>query len=310
MTYIRVKFRPSRLPDSSDLHALINDEVKRLRKKGKTTTAEAYLSASRSFLRFTRGKSYTLSEISAEVILSYESWLKDFGLARNTTSFYMRRLRAVYNKAVRMGLTDDRKPFRGVFTGSDKTVKRAIAIHDIKKLKNADFRAKPNFDFARDVFLLSFYLRGMSFIDMAKLKKSDLVGGRIVYRRSKTGQRIEIGWVGEMQAILDKYPANPTEYLLPIVTAHGVDFRKEARRVYQSLNLNIQKAAASLGIGKTTLYTARHCWASVAKALGVPLAVISDGMGHESESTTLIYLKSLDTATLDAANHLVISSLS
>ena len=58
-----------------------------------------------------------------------------------------------------------------------------------------------------------------------------------------------------------------------------------------------------------TLYVARHSWASAARTKGVPVSVISEGMGHESESTTRIYLASLDTSAVDRANSLIISAL-
>lgn len=43
----------------------------------------------------------------------------------------------------------------------------------------------PSADFARDMFMLSFYLRGMSLMDMAFLRKSDLSYGYVTYRRRK-----------------------------------------------------------------------------------------------------------------------------
>ena len=58
-----------------------------------------------------------------------------------------------------------------------------------------------------------------------------------------------------------------------------------------------------------TLYVARHSWASVAKAQGVPVSVISEGLGHDSEATTQIYLASLDSSVVDKANSMILKSL-
>ena len=58
-----------------------------------------------------------------------------------------------------------------------------------------------------------------------------------------------------------------------------------------------------------TLYVARHSWASAAKAKGIPLSVISEGMGHDSEATTQIYLSSLDTSVVDKANGLILKAI-
>ena len=41
----------------------------------------------------------------------------------------------------------------------------------------------------------------------------------------------------------------------------------------------------------------------------IPLSVISESMGHDSEGTTMIYLSSLDTAVIDEANKQVLKEL-
>ncbi len=106
----------------------------------------------------------------------------------------MRILRAVYNLAAEKGLTENRNPFRHVYTGIDKTAKRAISLKDIRRIKNLDLSMRPNWDFARDMFMLSFYTRDMSLIDMAYLKKRDLQNGILAYRRRKTGQTLHLKW--------------------------------------------------------------------------------------------------------------------
>lgn len=160
------------------------------------------------------------------------------------------------------------------------------------------------------MFLLSFYLRGMSFVDMAFLKKSDLKDGYIVYRRRKTGQQLIIEWTSEMQMVLDKYPENESCYLLPIIRNTGSNERCTYRNVGYNINHNIKKIAEMVGVTiPLTLYVARHSWASAAKAKGIPLSVISEGMGHDSEATTQIYLASLDTSVIDKANNLILESL-
>ena len=72
---------------------------------------------------------------------------------------------------------------------------------------------------------------------------------------------------------------------------------------YYRVNRNLQKVGKMLGLDtKLTLYVARHAWASIALSNKVPLSTISKAMGHDSEKTTLIYLRSLDTASVDKAN--------
>lgn len=82
------------------------------------------------------------------------------------------------------------------------------------------------------------------------------------------------------------------------------------RNASYKINYHLRRLAESLHIGfPLTLYCARHSWASAARTNGVPLSVISEGMGHSSESMTRIYLASLDTSTVDRANRMIIRSL-
>ena len=168
--------------------------IARLKQMGKIRTAENYSCTLKSFMQFRGDRDVLLSEIDSDLMQLYEAYLHGKGAVRNTSSFYMRILRAVYNRALEKGLMEQRNPFRHVYTGVDKTVKRAVHLSAIKRMKNLDLSLQPNLEFARDMFLFSFYTRGMSFIDMAHLKKKDLQNGFLSYRRRKTGQQLVIKW--------------------------------------------------------------------------------------------------------------------
>ena len=284
--------------------------IAKLKQNGKIRTSETYKSTLNSFRKFRKNEDIMLDSLTPDIMEAYEAWLRNRGVTPNTISFYTRILRAVYNRAVEDDIIENRNPFRHVYTGIDKTVKRALPLALIKKLKALDLSLTPSLDFARDMFLMSFYLRGMSFIDIAFLKKTDLKYGHITYRRRKTGQQLIIKWTKEMQMILDKYPENATDYLLPIIKKPGTNERYTYRNMGYNINHNLKKIAKLIGIRiPLTLYVARHSWASAAKAIGIPLSVISEGMGHDSETTTQIYLASLDTSVVDRANSLIIKSL-
>lgn len=284
--------------------------IVRQKQNGKIRTSETYTSALNSFKKFRKGEDIMLDAITTELMEEYEAWLKSKGLIPNSIGFYTRILRAVYNRAVEDEIIENRYPFRKVYTGVDKTVKRALPLKIIKKIIGLDLSKMPAMDFARDMFVMSFYLRGMSFIDLTYLKKSDLRDGCISYRRRKTGQQLIIGWEPEMQMILDKYPPNPTEYLLPIITNPATNDRYTYRNKGYNINRNLKKIARMAGVNvPLTLYVARHSWASAAKAKGIPVSVISEGMGHDSEATTQIYLASLNTAVVDKANSIILKSL-
>ena len=282
----------------------------RLKQNGKTRTSETYTVTLNSFKKFRKSEDIMLDCINSVVMEAYEFWLRQRGVSSNTVSFYTRILRAVYNRAVEAEIIEDRNPFRHVYTGVDKTVKRALPLPIIKKIKALDLSLTPALDFARDMFIMSFMLRGMSFIDMAYLRKTDLSNGYITYRRRKTNQQLTIEWAKEMQMILDKYPENESDYLLPIIKHSGTNERYTYRNVGYNINRNLKQIARTLNISiPLTMYVARHSWASAAKAKGIPLSVISEGMGHDSEATTQIYLASLDTSVVDKANSLILKSL-
>ncbi len=295
--------------------------IAKLKHNGKIRTSETYKSALNSFERFLcetkrqnrlsdDAKNVMLDCITSEMMESYEAWHRNRGIAPNTISFYTRILRAVYNRAVDDDIIENRNPFRHVYTGVDKTVKRALPLAVIKRIKELDLSVTPALDYARDMFMMSFYLRGMSFIDMAFLKKTDFKNGYVIYRRRKTGQRLIIEWAKEMQVILDKYPENKSDYLLPIIRNRKVNERYAYRNAGYNINHSLKRIAMKVGATiPLTLYVARHSWASAAKAKGIPLAVISEGMGHDSEATTQIYLASLDTSAVDEANSLILKSL-
>lgn len=284
--------------------------IAKLKQNGKVRTSEMYKSTLNSFKKFRQDEDIMLDCLTSEIMEAYEAWHHKRGVSPNTISFYTRILRAVYNRAVEDDIIENRNPFRHVYTGVDKTVKRALPLVMIKKIKALDLTLTPSLDFARDMFLMSFYLRGMSFIDMAFLRKTDLKNGYVTYRRRKTGQQLIIGWTKEMQMILDKYPENTTDYLLPIIRNPGTNERCTYRNMGYNINHNLKKIAKMVGVQiPLTLYVARHSWASAAKAKGIPLSVISEGMGHDSEATTQIYLASLDTSVVDKANSLILKSL-
>lgn len=292
----------------------------KLRKNGKVRTSETYTATLRSFKNFLKSRTsdsdilptddIMLDCVTSEIMEAYEAWQRQRGLSANSISFYTRILRAVYNRAVEEGITDNRSPFRHVYTGVDKTVKRALPLSVIKRIRLLDLSMSSSLDYARDMFMMSFMLRGMSFIDMAYLKKKDLSDGYLTYRRRKTGQKLTIEWTAEMQAILDKYPANPSDYLLPIIRGTGLNERDTYRNVGYNINRNLKTIARRVGVTiPLTLYVARHSWASAAQSKGIPVSIISEGMGHGSESTTRIYLAGLDTTRVDRANSLILRSL-
>ena len=306
---ILVKF--NRQADGQFLFPFMQGIIDQLRRLNRIRTSETYAATLASFMKFREGQDILLCEIESDIVMLYEAWLKANGNCPNTTSFYMRILRAVYNRAVEKELTEQKYPFKHVYTGIDKTVKRAVPLKAVKRIKELDLTLKPHLDYARDMFLFSFYTRGMSFIDMAYLKKSDLKNGILTYRRRKTGQQLTIKWEKCMEEIVTKYEdRSATQYLLPIITSPSANERVQYRNALYRVNTALKEVARLVNISiPLTMYCARHGWASIAKSKNIPLSVISEGMGHDSEETTRIYLASLDTNVVDRANSLILKDL-
>lgn len=297
---------------TSDMYfmAFMHMVITQMRNAGKERVCETYTSALNSFNRFRNEKDLLFGEVTQDVMTNYEMHLKGSGVKSNTSSFYMRNLRAVYNRAVESGLTVQQYPFKHVYTGIDKTSKRALAAEPVRLIKDFELDAGSVSEFARDMFMFSFYTRGMSFVDMCYLKKTDLNNGILTYRRKKTGQILSIRWERCMQEIVDRHSAPASSYLLPIIGPAAQDERRQYLNAAHLVNRHLKKIGQRLNLpAKLTMYVARHTWASIAKSKNIPLSVISEALGHDSEMTTRIYLTSLDTSALDKANRLVINEL-
>lgn len=292
------------------LFVFMESVIERLLKLNHAGTAKNYCAALGSFKRFRDNVDTPLDAIDHSMMEDYQAYLKSTGLSPNSISFYMRILRAVYSRAVDQELTCDRKPFRSVFTGTEKTLKRAISITDIKRIKGLDLSLKPNLEFARDIFLFLFLCRGMSFIDAAFLKKKDIQNGVLTYRRHKTGQMLHIKMIEPIKELIELYSDKDSPYLLPVITNPDKHERKQYEAALRRINnaLKIIAEMIRLPIPLTT-YVSRHAWASIAKSKNVPVNVISDALGHDSIATTQIYLVSIDTSVIDHANDLIISDL-
>lgn len=296
--------------DETTVFEYMRRQSERMLKLGRVRTGETYRQTLNSFMRFRNGVDLYFDMLDADMVEQYESYMRSNCLSRNTTSFYIRILRSIYNRAVGEGLAKQTDPFKRVYTGVDKTAKRAITLKEIRRIKELDLTDKPDLDFARDIFLFSFYLRGMSFIDLAYLRKKDLANGYITYIRKKTGQQLSIRWERSMQEIVNKYPENPTPYLLPIIAKQDGTERKQYLNKILFVNRKLKQIAQLAKIATPlTMYVSRHSWASIAKSKNVPLSVISEGMGHDNEETTRIYLASIRTNQIDDANSRILKDL-
>lgn len=307
---IVVSYRNS-LENRTSVFDYIRIRINYLKDAGRERTSETYKQMLFSFMKFRNHEDLYFDMIDDKLICQYESFMKNSNLCRNTTSFYMRILRSVYNRAVEDGLSKQMNPFRHVYTGVDKTSKRAIGLDEIRRIKNLNLSNTPKLDFARDIFLFSFYMRGMSFIDIAYLQKTNLSGGYISYNRKKTGQQMTIKWEKEMEEIANKYVSQSDTFLFPIIERNDGTERKQYLNKMLLINRRLKVIAEKIALSvPLTMYVARHSWASIAQSNNIPINAISLGMGHDKEETTRIYLASIQTDVIDNANSKILRLLS
>lgn len=293
--------------------AFMREQIAQLTADNRLGTARNYTRTLRSFSVFLGGGELPFAAFTERLVEEYNAYLLRRGVVRNTVSFYMRILRSVYNKTVRRRLAEPASPFGGVYTGVDRTRKRAIDERLIARLKSLDLPVSGALPLARDLFVFSYCMRGMAFVDMAFLRKKDMRDGAIHYVRRKTGQRMTVHLEPCMREIIGRYAprTRDTPYLFPVLTAE--DPARAYAQYQVALNYYnrlLKKLASLLGLDSgLSSYTSRHSWATAARNHNVPLPVISAGMGHTSERTTQIYLSALETSVIDSANRKILASL-
>ena len=300
------------LPPSQSVFTFFRQQIAKKEQMQCIGIKNNYTSAANRFMEFRNKDDLAFSQMTADMMEMYQAWLWNRGVRQNTVSFYMRTLRTLYNKAVEAGQAPPSDIFAHVQTANVRTAKRAISVKDIRNIEKLDLPRGSSLDKARDLFLLSFYLRGMAFVDMAFLKKSDLKCGLVTYNRRKTHQNLNIEWMKPMQAIIDKYAEQTKDspYMLPILTGKETSPYTAYRKVEHNTNYNLKKIGEMIGLKiPLTTYVARHTWASIALHMNIPIATISEGMGHNSYKTTQIYLESIDVATINEANERILSKI-
>lgn len=303
----------SKTNKETTLEAWFDALIGRLEQQGKYATSRNYRKTLESLQMFTKTDNIHLSYITEMVVAEYEDFLIGRGVCRNSRSFYIRVLRAACNKAAKDGYqSPENGVFDRFFTGVDETRKRALNMVTLKRIANLDLSDDWEMDLSRDLFLFSFYARGMCFVDMARLSKDNIKNGILSYIRSKTGQSLSLRVEPCMERIIRKWARKTRgKMLFPILDQTGTKASYEQYQ-YRLCRHNLMLKEIGRRVEAPfplSSYAARHSWATTARDLNIPLSVISSGMGHSSERTTRVYLAQLDNNKIDMANRRVINML-
>ena len=291
----------------------LQEQVMKKEQMKRFGTAMTYVNAYRRFKEFRKGKDLTFAELTPDMMECYEAWLINRRLKQNSICCYLRTLCTLLYKATDEGVMVDSNLFKRVRLAYVKTAKRAISEKELKAVALLSLPEGTTIAFARDIFMFSFYMRGMPFVDIAYLRKTDLKNGMLAYNRKKTNQYLTVEWEKEAQEIINRYAhINPNSpYLLPVIQKEDGTERKQYHRMLENINYNLKKIGEIIGLKMPlTTYTARHTWASIARNMDISISVISEGMGHNSIKTTQVYLDSIDVSKINEANKKIIRRIS
>lgn len=270
---------------------------------GKKGTAGLYKATRTKVASFIGQRTLNFKQVDTQLVTDFIAYLESLSLSRNSVSNYTSIFKATYNKAVSENLViSQENPFQKFHLRPVQSYKRSVDVNVIKEMTQMDFKANKRLDFARDLFLFCFMACGMAFVDLAHLTTKNIHGNTLVYYRVKTKTEIRVTITPAMRYLLQKYANACSRLLFPILKSEDASYEsyKVALRTY---NRRLAKIGNMLSSPiKLTSYVARHTWAMCAKAQSLPIAVISQALGHTSERTTLFYLDSLDQSVIDQAN--------
>ena len=276
-------------------------------KRVSQSTVKNYNTALTSFSTFLKGKDIAAEAVKNNVINDFCLWLKEHNVSENTSSCYMRSLRAIYNSAVKQKMTSQKQPFSDVFTGNKKTEKRSMDKKDINKIISMPPEKDKRLLLTHDIFAFCLFAMGMPFIDAYCLTKDKIHDGIITYKRHKTGQAVNVTIEKCMKAIINNYSRSESEFIFPL----GQDEESFNYKAYHSAlsqyNKYLKTIARKAGVtANISSYSARHTWASFAFKENVPLLVISQALGHTSTNTTLTYISEIEASKLASINKKII----
>ena len=302
--------------------------IERAQTKKAFNTARWYKDGIAAIKRFNDNQDIAIQDITIAFLQDFEADHIAKGNSKNSISAYLRAVRSITNYAV----TDvfKRKRFEnypwgngGYSIPSKKTQKRAIKRDVINQLRALNLSKGSALWKSQKYFFWMFNNRGMNFIDIAKLKKhqiidpiyddNNLISGRLKYTRSKSDKDFSIKLTKESVEILNDfsfYDKKPDDFVFPI----GFEFTKSGFETYRKKltrnNERFRELARMIGQPELNLttYVARHSWASIAKSSGISTTIISDGLGHSDFKTTQTYLEQFEDDVLDDANELIVAS--
>lgn len=286
------------------------DKIADLNKAGRTGNARAYKDVYNSFFKFHINKNLVFREITPILLDKYETYLRSNNNTDGGIGVKMREIRALFNDAIKKGVVDKKYyPFEvyKISKLKGQSIKKALTRDEMKLMESFDTSNYPHLINTKNYMLFSYYMGGMNFVDMMKLKWDNIQGDRILYIRSKTKGRFTVKMLEPVKEIIAYYKAQNrlTDYVFPILlkdnlTPMQIENRKQ--KTLRIFNKQLKEIAKIQGVHhNVTSYVIRHSFATNLKFAGVSTDLIGESMGHQDVSVTQAYLKEFNNNVIDDA---------
>ncbi len=296
----------------------LNNYIDRLLTEKRVGNAKTFQELRTSLTKFCYSLDFYFIDIDTEWLKRYEQWSRMKKLySENSIGIRFRSLRALYNCAITDGLIKKTNyPFDTfkVSRFKEATAKRSLTKEDIRRIMDCEVQTltkypKPFLQLAKDLFLFSYLSCGINLTDILHIRDADIVDGRLIIKRQKTGKLLSLQLQPAALDILNKYRqpnAHPQDYIFPVLrrSVHVTVQQQYGRvqRTNKRINRYLKLIGEHLNLPITlTTYVARHSFATVLKRSGVSTSIISESLGHSSEKITQIYLDSFENSQIDAA---------
>lgn len=273
----------------------------------KIGTAKVYKETLSSVKKFHGKSQLRFQDLNFTFLEKYDSFLRSNDGTDSGISFKMRTIKAVFNKAIKREIISVKTyPFITYKTSAlkNEAKKEYLTDEELQKLIDEDFSESKQLQFAKDMYLFSFYCRGINFIDILKLQNTNTYEDRLAYTRSKTGVLLDFKVKSNPREILEAYSfKSQNSFLFPLLLQDKPtveQIKNRSHKLLGQINPALKEIMKVLNINKRiTFYTARHTFATFLKFENIAIDVISEMLGHKDIKATISYLNKLPNKKLD-----------
>jgi site-specific recombinase XerD len=286
------------------------EKISDLNRAGRTGNARAYKDVYNSFFKFHTNKNLVFREITPTLLDKFETYLRSNNNTDGGIGVKMRELRALFNDAIKKGVVDVKYYPFNIFKVSkfkSKGLKKALTRNEMRLMEAFDTDLNPHLIDTKNYMLFSYYMGGMNFHDLMKLKWENIQGDRILYIRSKTKGRFSVKMQEPVKKVIAYYKTQnrPTSYVFPILLKENLTPMQIENRKHKTLskfNKQLKEIAEIQNVEQNvTSYVIRHSFATNLKFAGISTDIIGESMGHHDVSITQAYLKEFENDIIDDA---------